>query len=366
MNFKKTKVLHLQLLPLLSGVQRVTLNELRELRYDFDYKVVCSTPGPLTEALSELNIQTFYVGELCRDISLKKDIVAIYKLYNYIKNEQFDVVHTHSSKTGVLGRIAAKLAGVSNIIHTVHGFSFPAASNKRKYYLYFFLEWVAKFFTDKLIVLNKDDEDTSLHKLKYKRKQVHLIANGVDTSKFYPAEKKSINKSLKLIMVGRLSQQKDPETLLDAVQKLLVKNIDVTITFVGDGELKDILQKKIEDGNERIIFNGWSNDPSKILSENDLFILPSLWEGMPLAILEALSCGLPCIVTNIPGNNSLISSGYNGQLFEPKNSQQLADIIESYYQHRHLLKEQSINAREFIIKNYTLSKRNDLVKKLYK
>ncbi|MCV5224806.1 glycosyltransferase, partial [Escherichia coli] len=82
---------------------------------------------------------------------------------------KFDVVHTHSSKTGVLGRLAAKICGVRNVVHTVHGYSFPAAKNKKQYYIFFFMEYISKFFTDKLIVLNKEDYDVSINKLGYSK-----------------------------------------------------------------------------------------------------------------------------------------------------------------------------------------------------
>ncbi|HDT2948686.1 TPA: glycosyltransferase, partial [Escherichia coli] len=167
------------------------------------------------------------------------------------------------------------------------------------------------------------------------------------------------------VMVGRLSKQKDPETLLLAVEKLLNENVNVKLTLVGDGELKEQLESRFKRQDGRIIFHGWSDNIVNILKVNDLFILPSLWEGMPLAILEALSCGLPCIVTNIPGNNSLIEDGYNGCLFEIRDCQLLSQKIMSYVGKPELIAQQSTNARSFILKNYGLVKRNNKVRQLY-
>ncbi|EIJ9081490.1 glycosyltransferase family 4 protein [Citrobacter freundii] len=362
---KKLKVLHVQLLPLLSGVQRVTLNEITALSNEFNYSLVCSTNGPLTQALSDYKVNIFYVNELCREISAIKDFRAIIKLYKLIKKEKYDVVHTHSSKTGVLGRLAAKLAGVTQVIHTVHGFSFPAASSKKQYAVYFSMEWIAKFFTDNLIVLNKDDYDIAINKLRYSPAKVHLIANGIDVTKFVPVTKKRISNKLKVIMVGRLSEQKDPHTLLKAMKEVMKVNSNVTLTYVGDGELRAQLEQESFDFKENIFFHGWSNDIAKLLSEHDLFVLPSLWEGMPLAILEALSCGLPCIVSDIPGNKNLVVNGYNGRLFEPKNHIQLAEIIKLYANEYDDYHRQSVNAREFVVDNYTLERRNKMVKYLY-
>ncbi|EHP6657269.1 glycosyltransferase, partial [Escherichia coli] len=252
MTARTTKVLHLQLLPLLSGVQRVTLNEISALYTDYDYTLVCSKKGPLTKALLEYDVDCHCIPELTREITVKNDFKALFKLYKFIKKEKFDIVHTHSSKTGILGRVAAKLARVGKVIHTVHGFSFPAASSKKSYYLYFFMEWIAKFFTDKLIVLNVDDEYIAINKLKFKRDKVFLIPNGVDTDKFSPLENKIYSSTLNLVMVGRLSKQKDPETLLLAVEKLLNENVNVKLTLVGDGELKEQLESRFKRQDGRI------------------------------------------------------------------------------------------------------------------
>lgn len=363
---QKLKILHVQLLPLLSGVQRVSLNEIEHQRNVFDYSLVCSHEGPLTELLKTINIPCYTIPHFCRELSARKDLNAFWELYKLLRQKKFDVVHTHSSKTGVIGRIAAKFARVPKVIHTVHGFAFPAATSKKSFYLYFFMEWFAKFFTDELIVLNKCDQDIAVNKLGYAKKNVHIIPNGVDINKFLPNLIPKPNPPIKIIMVGRLWPQKDPKTLFRAVKMLLEKNIDVTVTFVGDGELMHELNKLAENYPKNIIFLGWKDNISELLPQQSVFVLPSLWEGMPLAILEAMSCGLPCVVTNIPGNNDLVRDGYNGFLFEIADHEKLAFLLENYYNNPELLSEHSRNARAFVKEHFTLDARNDAVSKIYK
>jgi len=362
---KKLKVLHVQLLPLLSGVQRVSLNEIQNLSSKFDYSLVCAENGPLTELLSKNNIPCFNIPPFCRDISFSRDLSALTKLYRLIKRERFDIVHTHSSKTGVLGRIAAKIARVPKVIHTVHGYAFPAATSKKSYYLYFFMEWFAKFFTDILVVLNEDDRKIAVDKLGYAPEKVHIIPNGVDIQKFSPENKMAVTGMLRIIMVGRLWPQKDPRTLLLAVKELLSKGVNVTVSFVGDGELMSQLTHLAADEKERINFLGWKDDIDKILPDYDVFVLPSLWEGMPLAILEAMSSGLPCLVTNIPGNKDLVKDGFNGYLFETGDYKKLAELIYNYSQDSDLLLHHSVNSRKYIEDNFTLNIRNGRIAKLY-
>lgn len=361
----KLKVLHVQLLPLLSGVQRVSLDEIGQMNNDFEYSLVCATEGPLTTELNKMNIPCFFIPRFCRQLSLSKDFLALFSLYKLIHAKKFDIVHTHSSKTGVLGRIAAKLGGVSKVIHTVHGYAFPAATSKKSYYVFFFMEWLAKFFTDKLIVLNEQDKKIAINKLGYASEKVHVIPNGVNIHKFTPCISSSGNESLKVIMVGRLWPQKDPRTLLLAAKDLLESGVDISISFVGDGELMEELRTLTANHHDKIKFLGWQSNIAEILPQHDLFVLPSLWEGMPLAILEAMSCGLPCLVTNIPGNNDLVKDGYNGYLFEKGDSLALSNLIKAYCLNNDLLRQHSKNARKYVEENYTLKKRNDAVAKLY-
>ncbi|EOX8526928.1 glycosyltransferase family 4 protein [Salmonella bongori] len=360
------KIVHVQLLPLLSGVQRVTLNEV-ENDIDNEHIIICSSEGPLTEKLKELHIQYFCVRELCREISIINDLKAIRKIYQILRMTNADIVHTHSSKTGVIGRIAAKIAGIKRVIHTVHGFSFPSAKSKRAYLLYYILEYIVKYFTDALIVLNEKDRRIACQKLHYAPKNVYLIPNGVDVSKFTPDKlcHKYSTKLLKVIMVGRLWVQKDPSTLLKAVIDLLERNINIELSFVGDGELRSVLILQADKYTNKINFLGWRNDIENILPEYDVFVLPSLWEGMPLAILEAMSCGLACVVTNIPGNNDLIKDKHNGYLFDCGDAKRLSELLEYYYNNRDVLIEHSNLNRQIVLDKYTLLKRNSLIKNVY-
>lgn len=363
---QRIKILHVQLLPLLSGVQRVSLNEIMHLKRDFDYSLVCANEGPLTDALNEINVPCYTIPEFCREISIVRDLKALLALFKLIRKEDFDVIHTHSSKTGVLGRIAAKFAGVRKVIHTVHGYAFPAATSKKTYFLYLFLEWFAKFFTDELIVLNEGDKNIAINRLGYSAEKVHIIPNGVDTDKFVPNMTAKSSKKIKLIMVGRLWPQKDPKTLFRAIKKLLDENVCVSVTYVGDGELMHELKNLASNYSENINFLGWKDNIAELLPQHNIFVLPSLWEGMPLAILEAMSCGLPCLVTNIPGNNDLVKNGYNGFLFEVADDEKLAFLIKQYYQYPDMLSQHAENARIYVQNHFTLNARNDSVSKVYK
>ncbi|MGN2615662.1 glycosyltransferase family 4 protein [Aliivibrio fischeri] len=362
---KAKKILHIQLLPLLSGVQRVTLNEINEVNTDYPnkyaYYVVCNGVGPLTDELEKIKIPFSLIPELKRNISPFNDIKSLFKMIRFIKNEEFDIVHTHSSKTGLIGRLAAKISGVKKVVHTVHGFSFPAADNLISKIVFYFMEWFAKFFTDELFVLNKTDYELAIKKLKYNKDKVHIIPNGINIDRFRPQQK--THDGFRVVMVGRLWEQKNPMCLVYAAEMLLKKYSDINIDFIGDGDLRDTMQNYLNKNNlsNNIKILGWINDVDKLLPKYDLFVLPSLWEGMPLAILEAQSCGLPAVVSDIPGNSDLIHNNLNGFVFAKNDASDLSSKIEMIYLSVDLKKEMSLKARDIVCDKYSSLIRNDAI-----
>lgn len=350
------KIAHLQLLPLLSGVQRVSLDEL--LRLDnkrFEPYLICKEDGPLVSEAKKNGIKCFFCKSLTRNISLKNDMLSFWYLYKLFKKHRFDVVHTHSSKTGVLGRVAAKLAGVPKVIHTVHGFAFPAATNIFSKSLYYAMEWIGTRCSDYIICLHDADRNIVINNLGAKSNKVIIIPNGVDIKKFSPAsdvdkikkrnELNFTNTTNLIGMVGRLWRQKNPAVFVDAGIELLRKNVNADFVLVGDGELMNELKEKVEVSgfSSKFHFLGWRDDIPEILSLLDIFVLPSLWEGMPLAILEAQSSGLPCVVSNIQGNDCLVTNNQDGYLFNPESVSELVDILNTLIAD----KEKQINLGKF-------------------
>ncbi|WP_305373319.1 glycosyltransferase family 4 protein [Photobacterium leiognathi] len=333
------KIAHIQLLPLITGVQKVSLDELTRLdKNRYDNVLICQKPGPLTELCNLNGITCLYNDKLIRKISPINDLKAFWILYKLFKLHNFDIVHTHSSKTGVLGRLAAKLAGVPLIVHTVHGFAFPAAKNRFERNVFLFMEYIGTKCSHKIICLHEDDKNIAIKKLKAKDEQVSILANGVDINKFYPPTINHKNylrskfglpeTAIVIGMIGRLWKQKNPEALLTAAFSILKLKKDVHFIFAGDGEYLSSMTQlvKEKDLQNNIHFLGWRDDSDEVLKTLDIFTLPSLWEGMPLAILEAQATGLPCIVSNIQGNNSIVNNE-NGALWDLNNPNMYVDLL---------------------------------------
>ncbi|WP_445440841.1 glycosyltransferase family 4 protein, partial [Citrobacter freundii] len=373
------KIAHIQLLPLLSGAQRVSLDELQRLPNDkFDKYLICCQTGPLTIEAEKLGIKCIIIDSLTREISPIKDLKSLIHLIKIIKNYRFDIIHTHSSKTGVIGRLAGFISKTPLIIHTVHGYSFPAAKNKIQYIIYYIMERIGSMCGNKLICLHETDKEIAIQNLKVKPNDIYIIPNGVDVKKYTPPSienkqlyRQSLNLSkddIVIGMTGRLWLQKNPIFLLENMLPLLIENKNIKILFVGDGELKKELEKfiNIYDLNKQVYLLGWRNDIYRILQSIDIFTLPSKWEGMPLAILEAQSSGLPCIVSNITGNNNLVSDNIDGFIFnlEP-NGEEFRDKIKKLIYNKELRMKLGIKSREKVILHHSIEQRIQKIEIIY-
>ncbi|MBA2780244.1 glycosyltransferase family 4 protein [Billgrantia kenyensis] len=334
------RITHLQLLPILSGVQRVTLDELQRLPESFHRLLICKGEGDLTVEARTHGVEVLTAPALERDIRPLADGRALWELWRFFHAGDIDVVHTHSSKTGVLGRLAARLAGVPCIVHTVHGFAFPAARSRLQACLFQAMEWLGGRCAHRVICLHEEDARICIQQLGLPPTKVLVLPNGVDLEKYCPPgpeEQAALRCRLRLpqdrtliTMVGRLWEQKDPGCLIDAYCALWeAGDPGADLVIVGDGELQPALQVGVERAglNEHVHFLGWRSDTPALLRASDLFVLPSRWEGMPLAILEAMATGLAVVVSDIPGNRHLVTCDELGARFPAGNHQALSKVL---------------------------------------
>ena len=375
------RLAHLQLLPLITGVQKVTLDEFLILdRSNFEPVLICKEEGALTAAVEQLGLSSHYAPSLVRPISPHRDISAGLQLYKLLKRLAPDILHTHSSKTGILGRIAGRLSGVPVVIHTVHGYAFPYASSWLVRSIYFLMEYLGGKLGDAFVVLNESDRQMAIKTLRIPEEKVHLIPNGVGVKCYTKStggqrtkiRRENLNVSdddvLCVGMVGRLWRQKNPACLLRAAQRVL-KQTDkrVQFFFIGDGELRSELEQVISNHGlqSQIQVLGWRQDVATLLSGLDIFVLPSRWEGMPLAILEAMASSLPVIASDISGNRDLISHGVDGILFESDNDEQLAQGIMSLVNAEGMRDQMGVNARKKVLEHYAIHNRVERMEELY-
>ncbi|VFS57092.1 GDP-mannose-dependent alpha-(1-6)-phosphatidylinositol monomannoside mannosyltransferase [Leminorella grimontii] len=217
----------------------------------------------------------------------------------------------------------------------------------------------------------------ALRDLKVNCKRIHVIPNGVDINKFYSftyenklkiREKEGFSHHDIIIgMLGRLWEQKNPLFLLRAFNIISKKFPNVKLVYIGDGDLKkDILECISYEGlTDKVKVLGWREDTEFLLNILDIFVLPSKWEGMPLAILEAQSVELPCLVSDIPGNRHIVKNNKTGLLFNLNNIDDLILNLDKVIINQSVRKFLGEEAREDVCRNHNIDKRIQIIHNLY-
>jgi glycosyltransferase involved in cell wall biosynthesis len=321
----------------LGGAQKQLLSLLKGLDCK-QFKPFLFTAGegfliPEAQAISGLTLKKSRY--LKRAINPFRDFLVLIELYQFIRKNTIVIVHTHSSKAGILGRLAAKLAKVVVIIHTVHGWSFNDYQSKPRRLLFLWLERFAASFTDKLIAVSAYDIQKGLSSRIGQKEKYKFIRYGIDYVEFKKKDLK-IREELGIksedLVVGMVScfkPQKSPHDFirLACLTKSAMPNIKFLL--VGDGYLRKSLEKSIRRSNMQgeIIMTGWRKDIHAVLSAIDVFVLTSLWEGVPIAVLESMLASLPVVVTNTGGIAEVIRDGESGFLVLPRDMQKMSDRV---------------------------------------
>lgn len=274
---------------------------------------------------------------------LKKGNWEAYKqLKQLLDKEQYDIIHCHTPMGAVVARLAAGSARNkgTKVIYTAHGFHFFKGASPVNWLVYYPIERILAHRTDLLLTMNQEDYARART---FKAKRVELVNGvGLDLSRFSvagPEEKTEVRQSLGLcegdtfaISVAQLIKRKNHTVLIDAVHKRNDPNFHLFI--LGDGVQKQELQDKIAAlGLEKQIhLLGFRKDVYKLCRAADLFLFASLQEGLPVAVMEAMACGLPIIASNIRGNTDLIEEGKGGWLVNPADANGFAAAIQSALQ----------------------------------
>jgi len=333
-------VCHVITKPELGGAQLSTLNILSGLPRDkYDISVITSPKGILSAEFRDLmDAKAFFSPFLTRPINILSDILAFIHIFLIYRSNKYAIVHTHSSKAGVIGRLAARLAGVPVIIHTVHGWSFNDCQGWVRKWLFMSLERAMARFTTRIICVSKKDMEAGLkYKIAGPDKFV-LIKYGIPIAEFRrssvdPLVKKKelgiTNNGPVIGMISCLKPQKSPLDYIKACIKIYEKMPDVNFLLVGDGALRSKCEKVLASTplNRRFIFTGWRRDISEILDILDVAVLTSKWEGMPISIIEALCKGCPVVATNAGGTPELIKGGVTGYVTQPGAYEETAEKV---------------------------------------
>jgi glycosyltransferase involved in cell wall biosynthesis len=306
-----------------------------------------------------------------RDPSPSQDIKALIALLRLLRKKHFDIVHTHTSVPGFVGRLASWLARVPLRFHSAHGWPVTEFSGLGARLIFTPLEYLAGLISKRVIcashataTLGRRLHIAPAHKLV-------TICNGIDPEPFIVATENDSGKDLReelgippdWLLIGninRLAPQKDNDSLVKAMVPLkqLLKGRPFALLLVGDGPDR----KKLENLatslgiSEEVCFLGFRQDIPKILSALDIFVSPSLWEGLSISLLEAMAAAKPIVTTCIVPNAELIQHEVTGLLVPPKSPEQIAKAIVRFVEEPDLAQRCAIAARQRVLEHYTIDR----------
>ncbi|MBI5765965.1 glycosyltransferase family 4 protein [Candidatus Falkowbacteria bacterium] len=308
-----------------------------------DVWVAAGGNDALFELLKNAGIKAIKLRNLVREINPLKDLQALLELKKIISDLHPDIVHLNSSKAGVLGAVAAKVASVKKIIYTVHGFVFNEPMNRMQKIFYLLAEKISAHFKNYIICVSEFDYQQALINKICSPKKLITIHNGIDEIKFSSKEeaKKELNLPPNKIIIGCIANfyaSKGLEYLIEAARIVKEKIPGVLFVIIGDGQEKNNLISKIKKNDlaENFILTGKINQAERCLKAFDLYACSSVKEGFPYSLLEAMTAGLPIVATKVGGIPEMIKNNYSGILVEPANPDELAKAIINLCQNKSL------------------------------
>jgi len=322
----RLRVLHVITMLELGGAQRNTLDTVRLLpREQFVLGLACGVGGELFEEGEQLEDVAFFpVPELVREVRPLLDLRAFWALRRVIRAFRPHLVHTHSSKAGVLGRLAAWAEKVPIVIHSVHGFGFGPHQILPVRTAFLAAERLVARFTTAFIAVSRENLEQGVRLGLFPREKVQVIRSGIDLAAFTGApDGAAVRSSLGIapedavvLQVSCFKPQKAPERFVAMAAMLVSQFPRVQFLLVGDGELRGSLQRLAVSYGlaDRLRFLGWRRDVAALFAAADVVTLTSRFEGLPRVLVEARACGKPVVAMAVDGVVEVVQDGVNGFL----------------------------------------------------
>jgi glycosyltransferase involved in cell wall biosynthesis len=308
-----------------------------------EYKPVLGTgePGFLCEEATKLGVPVRIIPDMVQPIRPLKDVKALAGVVRLIRDESPDVVHAHTSKAGLLARLAAHLTGTP-VVFTAHTWSFADGVPRAQRWLSIPLERLTGMLGGTTIAVSQANMDLALRRKILRQENLLRIWNGVADVPL--RANAGSRESVTIIMTARFCAQKDHLLLLEALADVKGR---WRLVLVGDGPTRPQAERAAArlKLTERVNFIGDRDDIPRLLADADIFVLATRWEGLPLSILEAMRAGLPVIATNVGGVAEAVTDGVNGYLTQPGNVAEMRNRIQGLIWSRELLSSMGYQAR---------------------
>lgn len=319
----------------------------------FETEIICPNYPSMIENMENMGIKV-HVVDMKREIELIADLKAYIKIKKYIKSIKPDIIHVHSSKAGVIGRLAARRCKVP-CVYNSHGWAFSMEVSEKKKKVYASIERICANFSVKIINISDDEKKLAAKYKVAEENKMMTIYNGIDLNKYNRRynrndvlSKLNIPENAFVIgMVGRITEQKSPQTFINIAEKISSLDENAYFILVGDGELKKEIQERVEKKliKDKVVITGWTNEVAKYVSIFDIALLTSKWEGFGLVLAEYMAMGKPIIASKVGGIPNVVQDGFNGKLIENNN-------VDDYVNHIVKLKNDIYLREKYIANGY--------------
>jgi len=325
----------------LGGAQKVCLTLLREVPYDTYGTSLLAGAGGILDAQVSENTQVTLLPQLHREVSIRRiwnELGTFFSLFRQMRamRKKYSqlIVHTHSTKAGIMGRWAAWCARVPIRIHTIHGFAFHRHQPWWQWWMVYVAELITSFITTHFVCASTADVQTACQLFPGFSQKYTLIRAGVAIDRFAAARPLCTQRAKKPFILGTVSCFKPQKNLIDLLRAfhcVYQQNPEVRCEIIGDGVQRPFLEAWIAEHNlcSVITLHGWQEDIVPFMTRWHAFVLSSLWEATPCVIVEARTLKLPIIAYDTGGVSDIVFLGKNGLLCPQKEWKKLADSIHA-------------------------------------
>ncbi len=360
------RVLHIHTLPVVSGSGINTFLSMEGMdRNTFEVELACAPGGDLIDLVQRHGMKVRPFRNLVQPLDPARDLRALVDLVRFLRENSYHIVHTHNSKGGFIGRLAARLAGIPVIIHTVHGFAFHDQEPCWKQHLYLNLERIASHWCDAMIFISQPLIDWAVREKVAGCGKIEKIYSGIQLDRFQPVggyEQREIRKKWGISpddaiigIVSKLWEGKGHSVLIDAFAEIKGSIARSKLLIVGEGHLYEDLCKRARDRgvSDDVIFTGFQKDVAPLIAAFDVAVLPSFFEGMGRVLLEAMAMEKPVVATRVGGIPDVVEGGVTGILVSPGKSGELAGAIMRLLGDKELSREMGVAGRRRITDRFS-------------
>jgi glycosyltransferase involved in cell wall biosynthesis len=373
------RIIHIHTLPVISGSGLNTYLTMRGMdRTAYEVELACAPGGKLIDLIRGQGMKVRLFKNLVQPLHPLKDLLGLIDLTRFLRKKRYHIVHTHNSKAGFIGRLAAKWAGVPIIVHTVHGFAFHDREPAWRQILFRNLERLASRWCDKMVFISQPLIDWALRDRITRREKIQKIYSGIELDHFKPVpdgEKKALKEAWGISeeapvvgMVSKLWEGKGHTTLIHAFEGLKQEIPEAVLVIVGEGYLRDQLSDLVDRLGLKgsVLFTGFQMDVRRIIATFDVAVLPSFFEGMGRVLLEAMAMGKPLVASSVGGIPDLVHHGKNGLLVTPGSVSELKSGLLTLIRNKALAKEMGKEGRKRISEEFSAGRMAQSIEKLYR